>query len=208
MPGLHLVRSPPPSTHCTHPHPLALPASRPRQPLHALTHPPLVAALRRYGAVVRGDQSNIFIGGCSSIGDRTVVQSSSVNPTGFSARTYIGDWVGIGQNCVLRACTVDNFSKVGDGCVIQEGSLVEENAILEAGSVLPSGARVPSGEVYGGNPAAFVRKLSKEEIAEFEVSADAIVALAAKHADEFLDYSDAYQLREEMQRMQQKEGPK
>jgi len=153
-----------------------------------------------YGAVVRGDQSNIFIGGCTNIGDRTVVQSSTVNPTGFSARTYIGDWVTIGQGCVLRACTVENFSKVGDGCIIQEGALIETNAMLEAGSVLPSGARVPSGEVYAGNPATFVRKLSKEEIAEFEVGADAVVSLAAKHADEYLDYSDAYQLREQMKK--------
>lgn len=150
-----------------------------------------------YGAVLRGDQSNIYVGGRSSIGDRTVVQSSAVNPTGFSARTFIGDWVTIGQGCILRACTVDNYSMVGDGCIIQEGALVEMKAKLEPGSVLPSGARVPSGELYGGNPAQFVRKLSKEEVDEMEKSADATVVLAAKHQDEFLDYSNAYQLREQ-----------
>merc|ERR1712060_1045977 len=90
-----------------------------------------------YGAVLRGDQSNLYVGGCSSIGDRTVVQSSTVNPTGFSARTYIGDWVTIGQGCVLRGCTVDSGSVIGDGCIIQEGALVEEKAMLEPGSVLP-----------------------------------------------------------------------
>ena len=42
-----------------------------------------------YGAVVRGDQSSIYVGAYSSIGDRTVVQSSAINPTGFSARTYV-----------------------------------------------------------------------------------------------------------------------
>ena len=103
--------------------------------------------------MVRGDQSSIYVGAFSSIGDRTVVQvrgchrarcarrkfptnphslmapmpcpfgdaqSSAINPTGFSARTYIGDYVTIGQGCILRACTVDDNSIVGDGCIIQE----------------------------------------------------------------------------------------
>ena len=125
-------------------------------------------------------------------------QSSAINPTGFSARTYVGDYVTIGQGCVMRACTVDDNSVVGDGCILQEGSLVDRGAMLEAGSLLPSGARVPSGEVYGGRPAAFVRKLSKEETAEFESTAKLTTDLAAKHADEFLPYGQMYQLKAEL----------
>jgi len=151
-----------------------------------------------YGAVLRGDQSSIYVGGYSSIGDRTVVQSAAINPTGFTARTYVGDYVTIGQGCVLRACTVDDNSIVGDGCIIQEGALVERNAMLEAGSLLQSGMRVPSGEVYGGSPAAFVRKISKEELGEFHATAEKGASLAAKHADEVLPYGEMYQLKEEM----------
>jgi len=151
-----------------------------------------------YGAVLRGDQSNIHVGGKTSVGDRSVVLTSAVNPTGFAARTYIGDWVSIGQGCVLRGCTVDDYAVVGDGCVIQEGALVETQAVLEPGSVLPQGARVPAGEVYAGNPAVFVRKLSKEQIEENENAAEAIADLAAKHMDEFMPYDTNYQLRETM----------
>jgi len=93
---------------------------------------------------------------------------------------------------------------VGDGCIIQEGALVDRNAMLEPGSVLPSGARVPSGEVYGGNPATFVRKLSKEEIAEFEETAELTADLAAKHADEFLPHGTMWQLKEQMQSVKSK----
>lgn len=152
-----------------------------------------------YGAVLRGDQSNLFVGGCTSIGDRSVVLTSSVNPTGFSARTYIGDWVSIGQGCVLRSCTVDNFAVVGDGCVIQEGALVEKKAMLEPGSVLAAGMRVPTGEVYGGNPAAFIRKLGKDELQEMEDKTTALSTLAAEHADEFISYGTNYQLREQIE---------
>ena len=148
--------------------------------------------------MIRADQSSIHVGGFCSIGDRTVIQSAAINPTGFSARTFIGDYVTIGQGCILRACTVEDNSVVGDGCILQEGSLVDRDAMLEPGSLLPSGARVPSGEVYGGSPAAFVRKLSKDELAEFRVTAEATCALATKHADEFLPYGTLYQLKDEM----------
>ena len=127
-----------------------------------------------------------------------MIQSAAINPTGFSARTFIGDYVTIGQGCILRACTVEDNSVVGDGCILQEGSLVDRDAMLEPGSLLPSGARVPSGEVYGGSPAAFVRKLSKDELAEFKVTAEATSSLATKHADEFLPYGTLYQLKDEM----------
>jgi len=152
-----------------------------------------------YGAVLRADQSNIHVGGFSSVGDRTVLLSAAVNPTGFAARTYIGDYVTIGRGCVLRACTVDNLSVVGDGCIIQDGAFVDSEAMLEAGSLLPPGARVPTHEVYGGNPAVFVRKLSKEEIADFKQEAVKTAALASTHADQFLPYGTLYQLKEEME---------
>ena len=126
------------------------------------------------------------------------MQSSAINPTGFSARTHIGDFVTIGQGCILRACTVDDNSIVGDGCIIQEGALVDRNAMFEAGSLLPSGMRVPSGEVYGGSPATFVRKISKEELGEFHNTAEKAASLAAKHADEFLPYGTLYQSKEAM----------
>ena len=117
-----------------------------------------------YGAVVRGDQSPIQIGGFTSIGDRSTILSIATNPTGFAARTFVGNWVTVGQNCVLKGCTVDDYATIGDGSVIQEGAYVESYGQLEAGSVLPVGARVPKGEVYGGNPAAFVRKVLKNDM--------------------------------------------
>ena len=43
-----------------------------------------------------------------------------------------------------------------------------------------------------------MRKLSKEQIEENEVAAEAISDLAAKHMDEFLPYDTNYQLREIM----------
>jgi len=148
-----------------------------------------------YGAVVRGDQSPIAVGGFTSIGDRSAILSTATNPTGFAARTFVGNWVTIGQNCVLKGCTVDDFANIGDGCVILEGAYVEQYGVLEAGSVLPAGARVPQGEIHGGNPASFVRKVPKHEMdtSDQEKVAESFVALASRHNSEFLPYGTLYQ---------------
>jgi gamma-carbonic anhydrase len=81
-----------------------------------------------------------------------------------------------------------------------EGSLVETNSILEAGSVLPPGRRVPTGELWAGNPARFVRKLTHEEIVEIPKLAVAINDLMQHHFSEFLPYSTAYMEVEELKK--------
>ena len=53
---------------------------------------------------------------------------------------------------------------IGEKCVLMEGSLVESNSILSPGTVLPPGRLVPSGQLWAGNPAKFVRDLTKDEV--------------------------------------------
>ena len=45
-----------------------------------------------------------------------------------------------------------------------EGCLVESNSVLAPGTVLPPGRLVPSGQLWAGNPARFVRDLTKDEV--------------------------------------------
>ena len=55
-----------------------------------------------------------------------------------------------------------------------EGSLVEGSSVLAPGTVLPPGRLVPSGQLWAGNPARYVRDLSKDEVSPTvsHVSAD------------------------------------
>ena len=48
--------------------------------------------------------------------------------------------------------------------MLMEGSLVETQSMLAAGTVLPPGRLVPTGELWAGNPAKFVRKLTNDEV--------------------------------------------
>ena len=45
-----------------------------------------------------------------------------------------------------------------------EGSLVESNSVLAPGTVLPPGRLIPSGQLWAGNPARFVRDLTRDEV--------------------------------------------
>ena len=86
------------------------------------------------------------------------------SPTGLSAATTVGRYVTIGQSCVLRSATVEDEVVIGEKCVLMEGSLVENHCILAPGTVLPPGRLVPSGQLWAGNPAKFVRNLTKDEV--------------------------------------------
>lgn len=86
------------------------------------------------------------------------------SPTGLSAATTVGRYVTIGQGCVLRSATVEDEVLIGEKCVLMEGSLVENHCVLAPGTVLPPGRLVPSGQLWAGNPAKYVRDLTKDEV--------------------------------------------
>ena len=70
-----------------------------------------------------------------------------------------------------------------------EGALVEKAAVVGAGAVVHAGRRVPSGQLWEGNPAVFVRELTKSELASAEDNAAAEGENAAQHAQEWLPSS-------------------
>ena len=41
---------------------------------------------------------------------------------------------------------------------------METHSVLEPGTVLPPGRLVPAGQLWGGNPAKFIRELTKDEV--------------------------------------------
>ena len=96
--------------------------------------------------------------------DTHVTCANRTSPTGLSAATTVGRYVTIGQGCVLRSATVEDEVLIGEKCVLMEGSLVENHCILAPGTVLPPGRLVPSGQLWAGNPAKFVRDLTKDEV--------------------------------------------
>ena len=128
--------------------------------------------------MLRGDLNNITVGAMSNIQDRTVVHAARTSPTGLTAATLIGKYVTIEPGCVLRSVRVQDMCVVGARSVLLEGSMMEEGSVLAPGSVLPPARRVPAGEMWGGNPARFIRALSKDEKAAIKEVAESVAAVA------------------------------
>ena len=63
---------------------------------------------------------------------------------------------------------------------------------MAAGAVVHPGRRIPARQLWAGNPAAFVRDLSKAELAEAAAHAEDEADVAADHAREFLPQSTVY----------------
>jgi gamma-carbonic anhydrase len=121
-----------------------------------------------YGCVMRGDLAPIKIGKGTNVQDNTVIHVSRPNhPNNKSGPeggpTIIGDGVTIGHNTTLHACILEDFSFIGMHAVILDMAIVQSGAMVAAGSVVTPGKIIKAGEIWGGNPAKFLRNLTKSE---------------------------------------------
>ncbi|XP_073031832.1 gamma carbonic anhydrase 1, mitochondrial-like isoform X1 [Primulina eburnea] len=137
-----------------------------------------------YGCVLRGDVNGITVGSGTNIQDNSLVHVAKSNLSGKVLPTIIGDNVTIGHSAVIHGCTIEDEAFVGMGATLLDGVVVEKHAMVGAGSLVRQDTRVPFGEVWTGNPAKFLRKLTDEEIAFISQSATNYINLAKVHAAE------------------------
>ena len=70
------------------------------------------------------------------------------------------------------------------GATVLDGALIKKNGFVGAGAVIPPGKVVESGELWLGNPAKCVRKLSEKEIEQLYYSAQHYMRLKDKYLAE------------------------
>jgi len=151
-----------------------------------------------YGAVLRGDVNYIQIGSHTVIGDRSVVHVSSGHALP-AAPTSVGDKVYIGQGVVLHACTIGDGARVEPNATVLDGATVGKNSVITAGSCVPAGKQIPEGELWGGNPARFLRKVTQEEVKENALFVDKTIEIASYHEAEL----DKTEEQREIERLQE-----
>jgi carbonic anhydrase/acetyltransferase-like protein (isoleucine patch superfamily) len=84
----------------------------------------------------------------------------------------IGNKVTIGHSVKLHGCTIYDLSLIGIGAIVLDGAVVEEKSMVAAGSVVKPGFVVPTGKLIAGVPGKIIRDLTKEEMDDFEASAE------------------------------------
>lgn len=131
-----------------------------------------------YGCVLRGDVNKIRIGNGVNIQDGTVVHV---------ARPYaciIEDRVSIGHMALIHACTLQEGSFVGMKACIMDGAVVERGAFVAAGALVTPQKRIPAGELWAGQPARLVRKVSEKDQAIMDYTQPNYVRLSRQYKEQ------------------------
>jgi carbonic anhydrase/acetyltransferase-like protein (isoleucine patch superfamily) len=134
-------------------------------------------------AVVRGDVNSIAIGARTNVQDAAVVhvthEGPFTRPGGWP--TLIGADVTIGHGAIVHACTIEDLCLIGMGATVLDGAVVKRYGFVGAGAVVSPGKTVGEAELWLGNPARLVRRLSDREIEQLHYSAQHYVRLKDRY---------------------------
>ncbi len=134
------------------------------------------------GAVIRGDVNSISIGEATNIQDGSVLHVSHKTPDNpAGGPLVVGARVTVGHTVILHACTIEDECLIGMGSIILDRAVIQKRVLLGAGSLVPEGKVLESGHLYLGRPAKLVRRLTDDEIAYFNYSAQHYVQLARSY---------------------------
>ena len=128
--------------------------------------------------VARGDVNYIRIGARTNIQDGTVLHvthDGPYTPGGFPL--LVGADVTVGHGAILHACTIEDACLIGMHATVLDGVVVRKHAMIGAGAVVTPGKIVGEGELWVGNPARCVRKLTPSQIEQLYYSAKHYVRL-------------------------------
>ncbi len=129
-----------------------------------------------FGCVIRGDVNHIRIGKRTNIQDGTVI-----HVTRKTGPTIIGDNITIGHSVLLHACTLEDDCFVGMHSTVMDDAVVESYGMVAAGAIVTPRKRVLKGQIWGGNPAKYLRDMKPEETDFISISAQNYVDLSREY---------------------------
>ena len=121
-----------------------------------------------YNTVVRADINPVVIGRYSNIQDGCVVHEDSGRNSGKKdgLPTVIGDYVTVGHNVILHACTLEDYSLIGMGAIVMDGVVVGKGSVIGAGALVTKGTVIPPFSVVIGSPARVIRTMDPSSLEE------------------------------------------
>ncbi|UGS35555.1 gamma carbonic anhydrase family protein [Capillimicrobium parvum] len=128
-----------------------------------------------FGAVLRGDNSEIRIGARTSVQDNVVVHCARDLPT------VVGDDVVVGHGALLEGCVIEDGALVGMGAIALQRSRLGRRALLAAGAVLGEGTKIGDEMLAAGIPATEKKRLSGSALGWVDGGADEYVRLRARY---------------------------
>ncbi len=111
-----------------------------------------------FGAVLRGDNEQIFIGERSNVQDNCVLHTDPGYPLDIDEDCTIG------HGAVLHGCRVGKGSLVGIGATIMNGAMIGRGCIIGANALIGEGKVIPDHSLVVGMPGRVIRTLGEKDI--------------------------------------------
>ena len=118
-----------------------------------------------FGAALRGDNEQIFVGEGSNIQENAVLHTDM----GFPLR--IGAGCTIGHKAMLHGCSIGDNSLIGMGATVLNGAQIGRDCLIGAGALVTEGKVIPDGSLVVGAPGKVVRTLDAAAIDGLRLSA-------------------------------------
>ncbi len=128
---------------------------------------------------LRGDIAPIRLGAFSNIQDGSVVHVADDLPA------VIGEWVTVGHQATIHACTIENEVLIGMGAIILDGARIGARSIVGANATVTGNTQIPPGSLVLGSPATVKRTLNEEEQAGVRRWAERYVTLSRRYLQDF-----------------------
>ena len=129
-----------------------------------------------FGAVLRGDNELITVGGNSNVQDGSVLHTDPGSPLTIERDVTIGHMV------MLHGCTIGAGSLVGIGSIILNNAKIGKGCLIGANTLIAEGKEIPDYSMVLGSPGKIVRTLEKEMSEALRLSADHYVENWKKYA--------------------------
>lgn len=130
-----------------------------------------------FGAVLRGDNEEIFVGA------RSNVQDGSLLHTDIGYPLIIGPDCTIGHHAILHGCTIGENSLIGMGATLMNGAKIGCNCVVGANALLTEGKEFPDNSLIIGSPARLARTLDEASAQSLRESAAHYVANGRRYAN-------------------------
>ncbi len=129
-----------------------------------------------FGAIIRADNTPIFLGEEANFQDGAIGHSDPGVPLTVGAR------VTVGHQAILHGCTISDDCLIGMGARILNGVFLGSECLVGAGALITEGKRFEEGGLIVGSPARLVRPLTEAERAGLRLSAAHYADKAARYA--------------------------
>jgi carbonic anhydrase/acetyltransferase-like protein (isoleucine patch superfamily) len=129
-----------------------------------------------FGAVLRGDNEEIFVGARSNVQDGALLHTDMGYPL------IIGADCTIGHHAILHGCTIGENSLIGMGATLLNGAKIGRNCLVGANALVTEGKEFPDNSLIVGSPAKFVRSLDESSAQMLRESAAHYAANARRFA--------------------------